>query len=297
MKIKLQKKQTSEEMMSVNKTSIENEYRELFTTSNCFEGVDRETNRYLLSLLWDYGYILGFLAPDNETVIFGTMAIYSYDYKGTPKVVHPILPLLKSQQSFKEVTSSTLTIGKNAVVGYYANNHQPVKSLVNYYIQKIVEIDNAIDFNREQSKIPWIISYTMKNKNVATMIENSIAKNEIVTALPLSTGELEKLVPSNLTVPYLIDKYQAQRKEYEGKIKSILGINNVDFEKKERLLTDEVKANDEEIGNMNLSHERNIKEFCKELNQMFNTSLDFNKVNKKEIPEDERKDDEDEENL
>jgi hypothetical protein len=110
--------------------------------------------------------------------------------------------------------------------------------------------------------------------------------NEYIIDLPLASEELKDFKAVSIKQEYLIDKLQAQREKYDNKIKTLLGINNVNFEKKERLVASEVEANNEEVDLFKNSRDKNIIEFCEECNSLFGTTLEFNKF--KEVQEQEQ---------
>ena len=81
----------------------------------------------------------------------------------------------------------------------------------------------------------------------------------------------------NTSSPYLLDKLQQQKRELFNELLSFLGINNNNVEKRERLIVDEVNANNEFIL-VNLEHmyeER--KKACDLINAKFGTNIEVKK--------------------
>ena len=68
---------------------------------------------------------------------------------------------------------------------------------------------------------------------------------------------------------YIVDKLQEEKQTIVNEFLNEIGINNANFEKKERLLVDEVNANNDEIS-LNMKYARdNIKECVERVNKMF----------------------------
>ena len=83
--------------------------------------------------------------------------------------------------------------------------------------------------------------------------------------------------------PYLLDKLQDYKNELRSELLTFLGINNNNIVKKERLITDEVNANNELISIMlDLMYDLR-KKACEEINNKFGLNIT---VNKREVKED-----------
>ena len=81
-----------------------------------------------------------------------------------------------------------------------------------------------------------------------------------------------------LNVPYVTDKLNEYRYELEREILTFFGLNN-SFEKKERLLVDEVNANNDFISrNVDLMYQSRL-DACNEINKKFGLNIRVIKIN------------------
>jgi len=227
--------------------------------------------------------------------MFGGNAPATFDYMGNKKKLKPILPMLNNTSTLSEINNLVLENHVNCAIGYITSTRVSVKTLIAKYINDVVKTDSAIDFNREQTKVPWFIAYKEKLKNLGQTIRNAVKTGKWLVSLPLTSEQLKDLSPTQLKTDYLIDKHQIQREKYEGKIKTLLGLDNVNFEKKERLVTGEVEANDEEITGYWEAHTKNVQDFCKECNKLLGCNISFNPETETEPLDDKSEDDKEKE--
>jgi len=74
--------------------------------------------------------------------------------------------------------------------------------------------------------------------------------------------------------PYVADKLHADQARIFNMVLSLLGVDNTNTEKRERMLTNEIESNDEEIMLMRRSRLFNRKQFCDAVNKRFGLSID-----------------------
>jgi len=268
-------KTTLEETNAAAKKSVLNEYKEQFMCLNKFIGVPRAMNDYLLELLWDRGKIVAFNAPATDITLYGDIAPTTFSYIRQPVTGTPVLPMLTEETTWN-VLNQKLIVGENCVIGYYNHIHESVSAQVEYYIDLIAKVDATIRVQLIQLKLPWIIPYLNKNKNIVTEIRNAMEKGESIIGAPMNAESLKDFNSVQLKTEYIIDKLLPAREVYENKIKTLLGVDNMNVEKKERLVSGEVEANNEEIDGYYDSHTESIKEFCKECNKLLKSGIDFN---------------------
>ena len=147
------------------------------------------------------------------------------------------------------------------------------------FASRINEIELTMDINLNAQKTPYVILCDEKERLTFKNIINEVRKFKyaIFGTKNLKMNNVDVL---NTSSPYLLDKLQQQKRELFNELLSFLGINNNNVEKRERLLVDEVNANNEFIL-VNLEHmyeER--KKACKLINEKFGTNV---QVRKREV--------------
>lgn len=133
-------------------------------------------------------------------------------------------------------------------------NLVPTKEYVNYYVQEMLDIETAIRANLRKQVKPYFAIATDKNRYTVKSIIDDYENGEDVVIIDKSLGEdgFDGLKLLSANVEYLVDKLRAEEKSRESALLTYLGVSNVNLEKKERLITDEVNGNDEFV-NLNLS--------------------------------------------
>lgn len=157
----------------------------------------------------------------------------------------------------------------------------PTKFHVNYYVNKINQIDKAIYKNLKQQKRPYIIATDKENqltmKNVMKNIKED--EEEIYIDKRLDNGGNLGINVLQTGSPFLIDKYQQHKNDLMCEFLTIMGLNNsnANNNKKERLLVDEVNVNNGEIL-MHLDVDyKNRLEACDRINKRFGTNISVKK--------------------
>lgn len=157
----------------------------------------------------------------------------------------------------------------------------PTMFHVNYYTNKIWEIDRAMRKNLKQQRRPYIVATTKENeltmKNIMKDIEQDV--DEIYVDNKLANGGDVGAHVLNTNAPYLIDKYQQHKNDLWCEFLTIMGLNNsnANNSKKERLLVDEVNINNGEIL-MNLEVDfKNRMKACEEINKRFDLDISVSK--------------------
>ena len=134
------------------------------------------------------------------------------------------------------------------------------------YAQRMFEVENCIRVNINQQKFPWFVNTTPNNKKtMETMFEKVMNGEPYILGSKDQIGSVEVLT---LNTPYIADKLNQYKYELEREVLSFHGLNN-NFEKKERLLVDEVNSNNDFIDrNVELMY-RQRQLACESLNKKF----------------------------
>ena len=119
------------------------------------------------------------------------------------------------------------------------------KEYIEYFAQKMYEVDTVIRANINQQKYPWFIPCEPKLKNsIKLMFEKVDNLEPLILADKSIISEGIQVLTTN--TPYVADKLNEYKFELEREILTFLGLNN-NFEKKERLLTNEIDSNNQFI--------------------------------------------------
>lgn len=174
---------------------------------------------------------------------------------------------------------------ENSVV--IRNNRQmfPGYPSVVIYTEKLVDIARQLDVTAENLKTPYIITSTDAGK---TSVEQFMHKKRRNTDAFIATNGMNlddiKVWPSNGN-PTTLTTMTDYKHDIFNEFLTRLGIDNANTDKKERLLTSEVNANNGLIdSSVNILLQAR-EEACEEINRLFGLNVSVELRNKEEIEE------------
>ena len=154
----------------------------------------------------------------------------------------------------------------------------PTYPTIQLYSYKLTNIDRTIDTNVIAQKTPIIVKCTDKQKLSFKNAMNQRNDNEpvIYADKGLNTEEVKVL---DIKAPIVFDKLQLQKHAVWNECMTFLGINNANMDKKERLVDDEVQANNEQVQASEDIFLKARQKACEEINKMFNTNISVKRRN------------------
>lgn len=136
---------------------------------------------------------------------------------------------------------------KDAVIINNNSESLPTAFFNNYYLKKFFEIDRTIDVNIRQQKTPRIVKATQDTKLTMENLAMEYDGNKPYIIVDESVN-MDKMEIFDNTAPYIADRMQDLKVDLWGEYLDVLGINNANTSKRERLVVDEVNANNQELG-------------------------------------------------
>ena len=173
--------------------------------------------------------------------------------------------------------SKHITIDKDSAIIYNNALGQNTEKYVKQYALEMTEVKRSINANIRLQKFPYLFETNKNNKNSLKQLFSQIEDGE-----PAIFGNkdlnIENINVLGLNVPYVADKLNEYRYELEREILTFFGLNN-SFEKKERLLVDEVNSNNDFISrNVDLMYQSRL-DACNEINKKFGLNIRVIKIN------------------
>ena len=193
-----------------------------------------------ISVPCNYGAYMNVNSIPTEVITCGFNYIKTFDY------------IRKDKNKCQLILNNDLGIGNEQYIYDYA--------------QRMFEVENCIRVNINQQKFPWFVNTTPNNKKtMETMFQKVLNGEPYILGSKDQIGNVEVLT---LNTPYIADKLNEYKYELEREVLSFHGLNN-NFEKKERLLVDEVNSNNDFIDrNVELMY-RQRQLACEEMNKKF----------------------------
>lgn len=151
------------------------------------------------------------------------------------------------------------------------------REILEYYVNKLVEVELSTFTNVYLQKFPFLINTTKDNEMTMKTLIAKVDKGEPYIMYNKKIADLSNAVDVfNLNVPFVADKLMQYRFETEREIYTLFGFNN-NFEKKERLLTDEINVNNDFI-NCNIdSMYKKRKQFAELMNAKYGWNVQVTK--------------------
>lgn len=164
---------------------------------------------------------------------------------------------------------------KNSVIIY--NNYLRTNSLndVEMYARRLTELDRIIDINVKAQKTPILIACDEKQRLTMENVYKGYDGGEPVI---FGTSDLN---PKGLSVlktdaPYNADKLYSLKMQYWNEALTCLGISNINVQKKERLISDEVTRNQGGTIASRYSRLESRRQAVKMINKMFDHNIEVN---------------------
>ena len=165
---------------------------------------------------------------------------------------------------------------KNSVLVFNDHTRIPPILYVMHYVKKIVELEMTADQNTVLNRQPFILEIEEEQEKSANKLFMKIKSFADLILLRKSSKKgmgLEKSNLMNTGVQFKVLDYLSAVDKYENKILTYLGINNVQIEKAERLITNEADSNNEKIYSQFTAAFDEREKALKQVNKLFGTNI------------------------
>ena len=209
------------------------------------------------------------MIPNTDLFAFTSYAASTYNMYDMPETI-TLVNLRGVSENI--IPSTPQIVNKNAVIGWCQPNHKPINVIVNFYVDRITQVDMVINTNLQLQKMPFLIGVDEVDREKMEDIVDKMLNNEVVVFTDLT--DLQKVQSIVTQTPYVIDKLTAYKAALENELLTYLGVDNVGGnEKKERMLVDEVNATNDIINDYGHAIEDEINKWLDRINKVFNKSI------------------------
>lgn len=175
------------------------------------------------------------------------------------------------------ITNSYLTNPKYGVIGVNSgiiklfDDYGGLDDLVRHYAVKLAQIDRCIDVNLMNANVTKY--FEARNKKHAQEIKDLYAQSTqgeplVVANESVTKGKQIDTLYKDIKTTYIVNDLLQSKRTIINEFLTKIGIANANYDKRERLNTDEVNQNDEETKAMiNVIYD-NIKEGIAEINSI-----------------------------
>lgn len=150
----------------------------------------------------------------------------------------------------------------------------PDLDIVSNYAFKLAQIDRTIEINVNSARRTKVLVHNENQRLSAANINNQLDNGDSVIALNMPLGEMISAVDLGVN-PDSIERLSILRGRMWNECMGMLGINNSNQDKKERLVADEVKANDDQVGTARRVNLNARQAAADEINAKFGDQMGF----------------------
>ena len=256
-------KQTAAEM--INNMTAQDYYDRLqLITMSMFEwsGLPPSCNaRYLEKTLYLYGRAIFF---QDETL--GYMTLKANPSGRLNNYDEPVSYTAWSTQYNQTYERDNCVIIRNNYL------ERPTNDTVLLFAYRLTETERTTDVNIKALKTPLFIRANEKDRLSIKNLYKQFDGNE-----PMIVGskslDLDSIKVLRTDAPFLASQLQSYKHEIWNEFLTFCGINNANSDKRERLITDEVNANNEVISINAMSMLLTRQEACKAINEKYGLNV------------------------
>lgn len=228
---------------------------------------------YFRYVLFTLGFI-GVMNTDKYGVIcqHGTVSGYNIYYRPTKMII--------ANPAFNKTYN--LTIGEDCEVIRMAPDWRGAYDVVQMYADQMAVITEAFGVNAINSKFAFV--FAAESKTLAESMKKLY--DQIASGQPAAFADKKlfnedgtakwQLFTNNLKQNYIGNDLLQSLTTIENKFNTVIGINNANTQKRERLITDEVNANNSDTKALCSLWLDEMKKTMTKANDMFGLTLDVN---------------------
>ena len=240
-------------------------YKMLALNMFTWENLPQTMNsRYIENALFEHGLCV--VNNDKDMGLISVGCSYGADMNINEESTEIITCGYNYIKTIKYINNDDCTLIRNNDLA------KPTKDYIANYAERMLEVEMCIRANINQQKFPWFINATEKTKKSLEVMFDKVenfdpfifANREIMGENPIEV--------LTMSTPYVADKLNAYKYELEREILTFLSLNN-HFEKKERLLTDEINSNNDFISTNAMLMYKNRLQACEEINKKFGLNV------------------------
>lgn len=233
----------------------------MFEWKNLPETVD---GRYIEMQLFREDSVLYFNDPDIGDLCLDYIAQGGFDVYGYPK----------RRRAYSRYNNFNMELDENNSVIIW-NNYIRTNSIldVKQFALRLYNLDRIIDVNTNAQKTPVLIQGNDKQKLSLVNLYKEYEGNAPVIFGDKSL-DLQSLNVLKTDAPYVADKLYQLKTQIWNEALTYLGISNVSFQKKERMVTDEVMRSQGGTVASRYSRLNARKEAVEKINAMFGTNIE-----------------------
>lgn len=249
--------------------------RSLFVWENLPNNMDE---RWIEKYLFTSGKCIFYKDPVMGFMVAGLAQQGSINCYGDPTSVAPVA------ENYV-YSGEQLINGENCYVIRNNDLMLPTFPTIRLYSYKLTNLDRAIDTNVEAQKTPILVRCSDRERLSLKNAINQRRDNEPVIWSTDQSNLSDMVSTLDLNAPAVFKDLQTQKHMVLNEVFTDLGINNANMDKRERMVANEVEANNEQVKASEDVMLKVREEACKQINRIFGLNISVKRRKLEQIPE------------
>ena len=250
-----------------------NKYYNLYRAQFKWTGLNYRQEDYIMRRFWQQGTVAAFRIKNINELGFAPWTLNSWDMYNLPETV-----TLINEHASPLIPATVQTVDKDVCLGYIQRNKKPMAMMVDWYVERIAQVEMVINTNLQLHKMPFLIPVDDTTEAIARDAVKRILNNELVLFVEGVDPQLFTCVATQ--APYIIDKLCDYKVSLENELRTYLGIDNNGVEKQEQLQLSEVNANNDEIMDSQNSLLDSLNEWCDNIKEVLGITISVETTSK-----------------
>lgn len=234
--------------------------KSIFKWENLPNGIDE---KWIEKYLFSEGKCM-FYKDDELGFMVSKCSEEGLNYYDEPVALKPVATGLTQIKSYQNGSECVLIRNNDEMI--------PTQPTIELYALRLSEITRTQDVNINAQKTPVLIAGSHKQMLTLRNLYKQYDGFE-----PVIFGDknmdMENITVMKTDAPYVTDKLQLQKHAIWNEVMTFIGINNANQDKKERLVDDEVQANNEQVEMSATMMLKAREKACKDINQLFGLDI------------------------
>ena len=267
-------KSYGEKIQKIHKQLLMSQYENMAVQMIEWDGMPDEIPKYAPERwLYTQGQATFFKIPatDEYAILPVASGSVKLDIYGRPQEWRAFA--VGTSEQARYINGLTLN-SDNAVIIWSNQRHTADSIYVNEIVNKMVSVDRTLDINNLIMRTPFAIK---GNKDTILTMQNLIKSINDGDAFILQNDQTGAVTSDidvvDLGVDWLGVELSEQYETYHDRILRFFGIDYLPVEKRERMVTDEANANNQELEVRRLARLAYREVACDEINKLFGLNL------------------------